>query len=472
MTDRNPGAPGTGIPDHEGRKEPLFGGLLVDNSLLGRPGELYVKGSYFLNRTQSADLIKLFFDTARFLGNELPPNLIFEAGEIYYENQRVAELRFVGRYLSKVDYDGSVEYSMWVAGPKPRFEVRDGTLVINEEDRGRPHVAALKINSPESGPSVLLSFDVEPHARQEPGPGTRLQFIALGPRGVSDEDAEGRATTSEDFLLNSEELLREVPASGLKDFLTPEPTVEFGEMQTVVAFGGARRLVYSYDVEELRYELATRYAKSADISEEGLEALAREQGITISRAKVMTLLFHLRARDEFVKKGLESYDGRCANPMSYALNTLLQEEILSLELSEFVSPGLAVSPEPEAVKKNMVGSATKAAIRRTGVKKKKRGPRVGSKSKKDAEKISQENAEREEWILEAIRQVYKDEEKRVGSFEVESAITVEKVAVKIKTTKNLRCSRTTLHAWLRKARISFKILKNRVIREFEKDKFY
>lgn len=44
------------------------------------------------------------------------------------------------------------------------------------------------------------------------------------------------------------------------------------------------------------------------------------------------------------------------------------------------------------------------------------------------------------------------------------------MAERIKKNNNIRCSRTTLHAWLRKAHIDFKSLRNKVIREFEKDK--
>lgn len=442
-------------PESDSQKTPILGGLFVDYSWLDKSTRIYLKGHYIFERTEDQPLKELFFKSARFLGYELPHNLTFEAGEIFYDKHRIVEFRMIGRYVTSVNYDGSIEYALWHTGDKPHFKVSNRKLVISQADQERPYVAALKIGS-----SVLLAFDVEAGPNHELSPEVEASFIKINPWNIKGA-TEDHAAMLEAFLSNTEEQLRAVPVEKLKDYLLPSPPIEAGEPITIVVLEGSRKLIYYYDEEQLRYELALRYIRSVDVTIETLKTFAQENHLSLDRAKARSLYLHLRTREIFVKENLESYKAKCVDILKYTLQHLLKQEALDRTLIEFESPGLTIEPTPLVAKNTLLKSTTKAAKGRLGIKTKP-GPEVGSKFKKDAKNIRQKNAEHKALILNAMCRIYKEA--------LESGHEGRAEDIKRKdVAKALGRSRTTLYAWLNDGKVKFENLLDQAIRASRKN---
>jgi hypothetical protein len=167
---------------------PIFEGVKVVRGDEVRP---FSKGVCVVDGKVAREVQKLFLDSARFRNNEPPEGFTLNAGEIFYEGGRIAEVRLrgllpriknedwadldprkekdwaeMGKRRNKKwarvpliddDDDWIWRWPFWITEPGPDIPwIDDLRLAFSPRNLGRSYVAALRIGGP-----VLLWWDVE-----------------------------------------------------------------------------------------------------------------------------------------------------------------------------------------------------------------------------------------------------------------------------------------------------------------------
>ncbi|HEY0321192.1 MAG TPA: hypothetical protein VGC66_09580 [Pyrinomonadaceae bacterium] len=435
--------------------EPIFAGLLVDNSWRGQPDHLFLQGNYYLEPGEDRPLKWLFFETARFMGEELPPHFIFYAGEIFYDSLRVEEVRLAGISMVGINNDGLADYVEWSTRVRPRFEVTEAQkIVLSDIDRGRTHVAAVKLES-----HLAVAFDVAANANLKFGRGVKAYIFPVSSPDASPQDAADQDQVRESYFSRAEKLLEDIPVESLEEYLLPQRPIEPGERKTLVIKDGTRRLIYSYDEEEMCYEFAMRYVKSVNLSEQSLIKFAKENNLSLARAKALTLFLHSKARDKFMSENIEGYRKRCERALQDTSWHLLKQEPIVTDLAEFESPGVVRELETREVKKILSWVSDRLTKGRIGVKV---GRPLGSETKKEQEKLETENAEHKAAIIEAMQKVYQEAQAGNPKSNPEEAITRTAIGKNIGTPNTLR-------AWLKNGNFDFESLKTEALRALNRN---
>lgn len=436
--------------------EPIFGALLVDNYWRDQPNHLLLKGNYYLKPDEARALKTLFFETARFLGEELPPQFIFYAGEIFYDGLRVEEVRLAGISMVRINNDGSTDYEEWSTPVRPQFEVNEELkIVLSDADQGRTHVAAVKLES-----HLTVTFDVTANAKLELVSGVKTYIIPVSAPDASPGDAADQDSVRESFFSRAEKLLETVPIELLEEYLLPQRPVEPGERKTIVITDGTRRLIYSYDGDEMRYEFARRYVNSIVLSEQSLKNFAQKNGLSLARAKALTLFLHSQARDKFVNEKFEGYRQQCERALQHSSWHLLKQEPILKALAEFENPGVVRELETKEIRKILSKVSDRLTSGRLGINE---GRPRGSKTKQDPEKVASKNADHKAKIIDAIQKVYVKAKADTHQAFPEEAITKKAVA------KAMGCEPNTLNAWLERGKFDFENLKNEALRTLKKN---
>lgn len=112
--------------------------------------------------------VHILLNTARRLGIDLPHRFYFSAGQIFYQNKEVEELRLVGAALSNPwrDNDQIVRWKIqrWSTSTAPKLTTNaQGQLELDATDEGRAHFSALATLNEEKRPAITLCWDLNTH---------------------------------------------------------------------------------------------------------------------------------------------------------------------------------------------------------------------------------------------------------------------------------------------------------------------
>jgi hypothetical protein len=123
-------------------KMPVLAGVVIAGRAFART---YLKGRYILDESQSRQVEKLFVDSARFTGHQPPEDFALMAGEIFYEERKIVEIRLTGA-LTPIKKKGMLtSHPRWHLGGGPKFDINpDFSLSPAPQDRGRAYVVAMK----------------------------------------------------------------------------------------------------------------------------------------------------------------------------------------------------------------------------------------------------------------------------------------------------------------------------------------
>jgi hypothetical protein len=106
---------------------------------------------------------------ARAAGLELPQGFAFGAGEVFYEGRRLVEVRLRGWVVNgerATKWVRSIAIGSSPTEAGPRFEVRDGGIVMADEDRARTFMAAVIVGTADGG-RLLVSWDLHENVAGE-----------------------------------------------------------------------------------------------------------------------------------------------------------------------------------------------------------------------------------------------------------------------------------------------------------------
>jgi hypothetical protein len=184
---------------------PIFGG---GEFTRGGEARTLLKGVYVVDGRLADKVQQLFMDSARYTYYEPPEKLIMTAGEIFYQDGKIAEVRLRGdlpliRDKEWADFDLLEDEEVveilrrenerwpdlplinneervwklpsWTTDDGPDFSwVDDLRLAFSPRDLGRPYVAALKIGGP-----LLLWWNVESAHTDNSPPDTDVRRIRI-----------------------------------------------------------------------------------------------------------------------------------------------------------------------------------------------------------------------------------------------------------------------------------------------------
>lgn len=186
---------------------PVLGGVVIPH---GKSVWTLLKGVYVVDEKTAAQVQKLFVDSARFTGSKPPKYFKMTAGEIFYEDGKIVEVKLRGRLplVKDEEWDefptdednerlglpmtGDEEWAWkrpsWSTNLGPDFSwVDDLRLAFSPRDLGRPYVAALRI-----GGTLLLWWDVTSRRTSPPPAGTDVRLLRVT-RPVKRKTSGGRA---------------------------------------------------------------------------------------------------------------------------------------------------------------------------------------------------------------------------------------------------------------------------------------
>jgi len=133
--------------------------------------------------------VEMILDEARKAGHKAPPGFRFSAGQVFYKDRQVEEVRLFGGVLGSPNKDGKPTIKHWCTPARPTIEAGpNGEIRWDSDDQGRTHFSACMVadtNAP-SGFSLALHFDFrgnELPQEKESGPfipPAQLTLIAHG----------------------------------------------------------------------------------------------------------------------------------------------------------------------------------------------------------------------------------------------------------------------------------------------------
>jgi hypothetical protein len=134
--------------DAEPDAELLAVGLLLPVLDGEEPTQLIVDGAATLSEAPAFHTERLLTQLALNAGYKLPDQFLFTAGQVFYENQLVVEVRLCGHAVQGLpDEQGQLSTERWSTPTPPKLtreksEAGKDMLVVDPADAGRTHLSA------------------------------------------------------------------------------------------------------------------------------------------------------------------------------------------------------------------------------------------------------------------------------------------------------------------------------------------
>lgn len=129
-------------------------GMIRETDLAQMQGKIRTTGSFTLpfKETEATQYnLDLILSAVRAAGHEVPDRFLFSAGQVFYRERSVEEVRLSGFVLDKkADTEGPYTRIKWTTSTSPKLmEGPYGTLILDSADIGRMHFSALTIKDQE-----------------------------------------------------------------------------------------------------------------------------------------------------------------------------------------------------------------------------------------------------------------------------------------------------------------------------------
>jgi hypothetical protein len=408
---------------------------------------MFLRGIYDFEKRLAEPIKSILLRSLEFMGYTLPSGFSIITCEVFYRDEHIEEVRCCGSHILRISANGEIEYGIWTTPTPPQFTMTlRREIVLAPQDAGRTCVVVNQ--SP-----LILTAAWDLRALEHYTLRDDADFCAILVKELEDppEDSS-KAEQIRAYLTDTAKSLQGHPLEIIREYVRSRPPADAGEHRSIVIKDKVGTLTYTYDVEQVEYSLKSGYADSIKLLQANVKANMRKFLLSEDEAKALLLLEHLMARDEFVAKGLSSFEQK-AHHLLEDSSSYLKEEINALTLVEWSrSEGRSVK-DTKAIKKAALDIAAEMAKQRLEMP--GRGRPKGSRTAREEEEIHRLNRERQSKIVQAMGQLFrKIYEATSNEFAAEDAITRKAVA------EEIPCNRKTLDAWLKLMQKGFDELKN------------
>lgn len=162
---------------------------------------------------------------ARAIGVEVPEAFVFSAGQVFYKDRKLVEVRLSGfvnaRLRDNGAGDGEIEASPWSTPVAPTLTAdAEGVLSLAPADAGRTHLSAMVVRTANEPLAISLVWDLRENATPSKASAS-LEAATLAATGTVSR-ALARTTASLERTLH--ELASEKPAGSVVRVLRDAPT--------------------------------------------------------------------------------------------------------------------------------------------------------------------------------------------------------------------------------------------------------
>ncbi len=226
----------------EGVSEPTpIIGFSLGGTKVGEPATVVTAGAMHLpfDSTQAWGAMGIVVNAAQATGSEIPDKFMFSAGEIFYKDKKVEEIRLSGLIAGEPLEDGKVPIiSQWNTPTLPKATFDDeGSLILSPEDQGRTFLVIragstdlrlvwdLRGNADDADKAVKRRAKKQIPAKlpQQTFMEARNPAIAIadGPFGRRWEEVSGETA-----------LRHAIPGASIQTKLTAKPVLDFSGLPT------------------------------------------------------------------------------------------------------------------------------------------------------------------------------------------------------------------------------------------------
>lgn len=442
---------------NEKLKEPIFCWAVFDSpdfpDIPAKDHPMFLRGIYDFEKRAAEPIKSILLRSLQFMGYALPSGFSIIACEIFYRDEHIEEVRCVGTYISGISTDGEVKYDIWTTPAPPQFTMTlQREFALAPQDVGRTCVVANQTQL-----ALTVSWDLRAHedfTLRDDADFCMIMVKELDDPPEDDSDAS-KASRIRAYLAETAKGLHDRPLEFIRQYIRSRPPTDAGEHRSIVVRDDTSTLTYIYDVERIEHSLKSGYADSIKLSQEEVEHNKCEFSLSEDEAKALLLLKHLLARDEFIAKGLASFEQKVHRFLEDT-SSYLRQEANTLALAEWQHSEGQPAQDIKAMKKAALDIANEMARQRLEIQ--GRGRPEGSKNVRDEEEIHRLNHERQAEIMQAMGRLFNKIYKATGNeVAAEDAITKKAVA------KEIPCSRTTLNDWLKLMQKGFDELKDEAL---------
>jgi len=247
-------------------------------------------------------------NAARAFGVEVPENFVFGAGQVFYKDRKLVEVRLSGFVNARLRDNGAgageIEASPWTTETAPTLTAdEDGVLSLAPVDVGRTHLSAMVVRTSNEPIAISLLWDLRENA-PPPKASTSLEDVTLAatgtvsgggsdfPRGLAlkaptgamvrvlrdaptllDRGALGLAHT-----IGNLKLPRKLASVPTLETLLQDEVKRLLEDEPELAFKDTRKEGLNGRAPLLRYVTTARDGKHVALTEEGRTALLERRG--------------------------------------------------------------------------------------------------------------------------------------------------------------------------------------------------
>lgn len=129
-------------------------------------------------------------NAARAFGVEVPENFVFGAGQVFYKDRKLVEVRLSGFVNARLRDNGAgageIEASPWTTETAPTLTAdEDGVLSLAPVDAGRTHLSAMVVRTSNEPIAISLLWDLRENApAPTPKASTSLEDVTLTATGT------------------------------------------------------------------------------------------------------------------------------------------------------------------------------------------------------------------------------------------------------------------------------------------------
>lgn len=450
----------------EPTKQPIFIGVVFRKS----SGEIRCaseEGQYILSKDTGKVIKTLIVESAKAAGEYVPETFIFESGEVFYNEKGIQEVRLSGRFISRTDVDGVVTFEKWISVQPPSLNIsKDGHVALAAKDQGRPYIAAFSDSS-----YTHFSWNTKAQVQSELN-SKEVDLFVLD-LFVDEEQAEDEVNRvsfpfDEQEILDASELLKDLPADELANLLIPFPQEHDGRGVTITKSGEGRELVYCYQEEIVKSDLALAYAQSVRITADRVDELARAMRLSSDQAKAVLFLRHKQAQGIFVRENIEHTHEWSRKIIEDVFSRLIIQEVITKALAKWKHPWVTNDNPFQYLENKFVDEEKKTTKARLQMR-----PPGRPKGTRKGEESLEERERRIEWQKETIKNyIVKVNQQSLGrglnSSEAEDSVKFNSVLLEMK--KDIKkMSRSTLYEWIGESGTKFENIRDEVFRELSRN---
>jgi hypothetical protein len=408
----------TESPKSRGREETIIG-VVTERPAPGEDFNVETMGSIRLNDIHRSRIVaEVFYNAAVVAGHNPPDKLIFTAGEIFYKDHQVDEVRLTGLKVEELGLKGIISVSPWSTPTPPKFEVsQDDSFVLDPADEERTFIVGRELH-----PGLSMNWNLEANSDAK----TQRVAIVLIPnlevqhkrkptaptKSIKDEHTLNGEQAVEDSSERAEKavLLEQLesfvhgrPFEHIKHVLALILRPETGEQRDIAIESNFGTLRFSYDVDEMKMMLTLRFLKMVEVTQEDINALTERHAATEERAKI-EILFNLQ-------KSVEAYREYASNLFNVQIHDMLQHalngflsQIEAQTLRDVNDPALILPDKPNKILRERINATAKHHSKIMDMP----GPGRPEKTTKSPEKKRRAKEEFEAKIEEAMLSLIED----------------------------------------------------------------